>query len=259
MARYKLILSYDGTGFAGSQRQARRRTVQSELEKALRKLGWKDRTVILAGRTDAGVHAAAQVAAFDMDWTHGSDALRDALNANLPSDLAVVAVEEARADFHPRFDAASRAYRYRLYCQVLRDPLRDRFMWRVWPAVEFDVLQQVARLFEGRHDFAAFGSAPGKRGTTVRTVNRACWTVEADGLAFEIEADAFLYRMVRRLVLVQVAVAQRRSSIQAVEAALNSASRSSSLPAGLAPAQGLTLIRVNYPSSFEQGSAQQNG
>ena len=118
MARYQIILAYDGTGFLGSQRQASSRTVQSELEKALRKLGWHGKTVYLAGRTDTGTHASGQVAAFDLDWGHGLQKLQDALNAHLPRDMAVREVKAAADDFHPRFDATSRCYRYRLVlCQ----------------------------------------------------------------------------------------------------------------------------------------------
>ena len=108
MARYQIILAYDGTGFRGSQRQADFRTVQSELEAALRKLGWSGRTVYLAGRTDTGTHASGQVVAFDLDWHHGLDDLQDALNAHLPQDMAVLAVKMMADDFHPRFDAVSR-------------------------------------------------------------------------------------------------------------------------------------------------------
>ena len=246
MERYKLKLSYDGSEFAGSQRQARRRTVQGELEKALRHIGWTGKSVILAGRTDAGVHAVGQVAAFDLAWSHGLDALREALNANLPADMAVGSVEMAEAGFHPRFDATSRRYRYRLYCQSTRDPLRERQAWRVWPEVGLETLRQIAPILCGKHDFAAFGSAPGKRGGTIRTVTSAEWQERGDERLFEVEADAFLYRMVRRLALVQVACAQGRTSREAVETALRDGSRSKSLPAGLAPAQGLTLIEVNY-------------
>ena len=123
MARYQIILAYDGTGFLGSQRQAGSRTAQSELEKALRKLGWHGQTVYLAGRTDTGTHASGQVAAFDLDWLHDLKELQDALNAHLPRDMAVWAVQTAADDFHPRFDASSRCYRYRLFCASVRDPL----------------------------------------------------------------------------------------------------------------------------------------
>lgn len=246
MARYKLTVSYEGTGFAGSQRQSRRRTVQSELEQALRALGWVGRSVILAGRTDAGVHALGQVAALDLEWDHGQETLHKALNANLPSDMAVRSVELAEAGFHPRFDATARRYRYRIYCQPIRDPLRERLMWRVWPDVHVADLRATAAIFLGRHDFSAFGSAPGKRGGTVRTVSAVEWEAPQDERCFEIEADAFLYRMVRKLVLVQVVVAQGRITSETVKQALESASRTKALPAGLAPAHGLTLVQVNY-------------
>src|SRR5687767_7402816 len=104
MARYQLTLAYDGTDFFGSQRQAKSRTVQGELEKALRKLGWTGRSVILAGRTDTGVHATGQVAAVDLDWSHSDGDLVRALNAALPADMSVKGARIVRATFHPRFD-----------------------------------------------------------------------------------------------------------------------------------------------------------
>src|SRR5512142_2164625 len=131
MARYQLTLAYDGTDFFGSQRQAKKRTVQGELEKALTKLGWTGRSVLMSGRTDTGVHATGQVASCDLDWLHSDDELVRALNATLPDDMAVQKVCMITADFHPRFDAISRCYRYRLFCQPVRDPLRERFAWRI--------------------------------------------------------------------------------------------------------------------------------
>src|SRR5512138_3419368 len=122
MARYQLTLAYDGTDFFGSQRQAKRRTVQGELEKALCKLGWVGRSVIMAGRTDTGVHATGQVASFDLDWSHPDEELLRALNAFLPGDLAVQQAQIVDARFHPRFDATSRRYCYHLFCQPVRDP-----------------------------------------------------------------------------------------------------------------------------------------
>jgi len=243
MARYQVILAYDGTRFQGSQRQAESRTVQGELEKALRKVGWLGGSVLMAGRTDTGVHASGQVAAFDLDWSHAEAELLRALNANLPPDLAVHAARIAAEDFHPRFDARSRRYCYRLYCQPTRDPLREKLAWRVWPPVEIDELLRAAYLFRGSHDFAGFGSPTSRNGTTVRTVMQTGWSPHDDELHFEVQADAFLYRMVRRLVFVQVAFAQGRCSLGAVEAALQGHGR---LPAGLAPAHGLTLLEVTY-------------
>ncbi|MCA2001022.1 MAG: tRNA pseudouridine(38-40) synthase TruA, partial [Chloroflexi bacterium] len=140
MARYKVILAYDGSAFFGSQTQAKSRTVQGELEKALRKIGWSGKSVLMAGRTDTGVHALGQAAAFDLEWTHPIEKLFKALDANLPSDLALRGLTPVPADFHPRFDAISRCYRYRLFCDPLRDPLRERFLWRVFPPVDGETL-----------------------------------------------------------------------------------------------------------------------
>lgn len=243
MARYQLILAYDGTRLAGSQRQAKKRTAQGELENALRTLGWTGRSVLIAGRTDSGVHAEGQSVALDLEWAHSPGDLRAALNANLPADLAVREAREVRPDFHPRFDAASRRYRYRLFCDPIRDPVRERFAWRVWPAMNEEILREVAPVFLGKHDFAAFGSPTSPNGSTVRKVMFTRWTMSEGEWQFEVEADAFLYRMVRRLVFVQVAVAQQRIIVEQVRLALETQER---LRAGLAPAHGLSLVEVTY-------------
>jgi len=252
MARYQLTLSYDGTDFFGSQRQVKPRTVQGELEDALRKLGWSGRSILISGRTDTGVHATGQVAAFDLDWSHADNDLVRALNASLPADMAVRDVRVVNAKFHPRFDASSRRYRYRLFYQPLRDPIRERFAWRVWPAINENALAGSAKVFLGTHDFSAFGSPTTPKGSTVRTVMKSEWMqVEKDEWHFEVQADAFLYRMARRLVFVQVAVAQGKVSVEVIARSLAkqvpTEKRSESIPAGLAPAHGLTLVEVTYP------------
>jgi tRNA pseudouridine38-40 synthase len=256
MARYKVILAYDGSGFSGSQRQTagldspqgapRLRTVQGEFENALHKVGWTGKSVLMAGRTDTGVHASGQVAAFDMEWAHTNEQLLKALNAELPSDLAVRSLRPAKADFHPRFDAVSRTYRYRLFYDPLRDPLRERYAWRIPTPLNGDALEKGAALFLGTQDFAAFGSPTSERGTTVRMVKKSEWRKKPDGeWRFEVRADAFLYRMVRRLVFIQVLLAQGKCSVEEVRSALSKQTR---LTAGLAPAHGLTLVHVEYGS-----------
>ena len=252
MVRYKLTLAYDGSGFVGSQRQAstKTRTVQGELEKTLQKLGWSGRSVVMSGRTDTGVHATGQVASVDLDWSHADEQLVRALNSLLPTDIAVRSAEVVHAKFHPRFDATARLYRYRLFCQSLRDPMRERFEWRVWPAINASVLAKTAKLFLGTHDFSAFGSPTTPKGTTVRTVMKAEWQqVSEDGWQFEVQADAFLYRMVRRLVFIQVAAAQGKTSVETIANSLAKqfpAGSQSGLPSGLAPAHGLALVEVGY-------------
>lgn len=248
MARYQVILAYDGAGFTGSQRQANSRTVQGELEVALRQIGWAGSSVIMAGRTDTGVHASGQVAAFDFsEWSHPVERLLQALNAKLPADMAVRKLKLVHADFHPRFDALSRAYCYKIFCEPVRDPLRERFAWRLWPKPDGNALIQNAEIFLGTHDFAAFGSATSEKGTTTRTVTGSEWRRKPNGeWQYEVRADAFLYRMVRRLVFVQVAMAQGRCLVEDVRLALKGRGRA--LPAGLAPAHGLSLINVEYGS-----------
>jgi tRNA pseudouridine38-40 synthase len=258
MARYKLTLAYDGTDFLGSQRQVKHRTVQGELEKALRKLGWSGRSILLSGRTDTGVHATGQVASVNLDWSHADDDLVRALNSSLPDDIAVWSARVVDAKFHPRFDATSRRYRYKLFCQPVRDPIRERFAWRVSSPLNGDALADAAKQLIGTHDFSAFGSPTAPKGTPVRTVMKAGWTQTVDDeWHFEVQANAFLYRMVRRLVFVQVAVAQGKTSVEAIARSLADQASAgkrigcrhgatATLPSGLAPAHGLTLVEVEY-------------
>jgi tRNA pseudouridine38-40 synthase len=250
MARYKVTLAYDGTQFEGSQRQGLARTVQSEVEAALRRLNWQGRSILLSGRTDSGVHAEGQVAAFDLDWGHTVEALGRALNAHLPEDVVVKSIEMAGGTFHPRYDARWRCYHYQVVLAPVRDPLRERYAWRVWPVCEVERLQAAARLLPGIHDFAAFGAPHRPGGSTIREVFQANWQMDClDGsgegalLHFQVTGNAFLYHMVRRMVYLQVLVGQQRLSLDELKAAVEEAKP---LAPGLAPPQGLVLKQVLY-------------
>ena len=250
MERYQIILAYDGTDFFGSQRQAKsRRTVQGELENALRRMGWAGSSVLMAGRTDAGVHASGQVATFDFGWNHSLEDLKNALNANLPADMAISQVSVAPADFHPRFDATARLYRYRVFYQRDRDPLRERYAWRVFPAVDGEMLHPLAAMLLGKFDFAAFGSPPRSGGSTERLMMQASWRKQEDEWLFEVQANAFLYHMVRRLVLAQVVIAQRKVPVEKFARAL---AEQVEITSGIAPSNGLTLIEVSYPDNLKK-------
>ncbi len=244
MARYQVILAYNGSRYQGFQRQANKPTVQSVVEDALRQIGWQGVSILAAGRTDRGVHASGQVIAFDLQWGHTLPVLLAAINAYLPGDVSAREVREVEPDFHPRFDALSRSYRYTLFCDSVRHPLKETYAWRVWPALDVEVLQLAARVITGAHDFAAYGSPMRSGGSTLRTVIQAGWRAEAEMIYFEITANAFLYRMVRRLVYVQVMVGLGRLDLDCI-------ARSLELPGscncqGLAPAHGLELVEVRY-------------
>ena len=230
MARFRAVVEYDGTDLLGFQRQAVGRTVQGELEAALGRIGWTGAYgtrggVLGAGRTDTGVHAAGQVIAFDFDWQHGAGDLARALNANLPADIAIKALDACAPQFHPRFDARARRYRYTLYNQPARSPLAARFAWQVWPALDLGLLQAGSAALLGRHDFAAFGSDPEQGSNTVRTVSLAEWQAApgaAHWLTFDIQAEAFLFRMVRSLVGALKRVGTGELAVEQLEAILGS-------------------------------------
>jgi tRNA pseudouridine38-40 synthase len=246
MALYQVILAYDGTAFQGFQRQKGVRTVQGEVENALTRLNWAGGRLISAGRTDTGVHALGQVVAFDLDWAHSTEELARALNALLPEDVAVMSAKAAAARFHPRYDAVRRTYEYHIYGRQDRQPLKDRYAWRVWPEVELDTLCRAAELLVGSHDFAAFGSPPRPGGSTLRTVYQACWMKEEDALLFRVTANAFLYHMVRRMVFLQVQAGQSRLSLDDLADLLQGPTPVGTQLPGLAPAHGLVLVEVKY-------------
>lgn len=242
--RFRVWLAYDGTEFHGSQYQPDRRTVQGEVDKSLRQISWQGNAVLFAGRTDAGVHAEGQRITFDLDWRHSTEDLLRALNAVLPRDIAARDVDQVAMDFHPRFDARARQYRYQIRCSPIRNPLTDRYLWRVWPDVDIKKLNQAAAELKGVHDFRAFGSPPEEAGSTVRKILKADWKKTGEQLNFEIIGNAFLYHMVRHLVITLVEIGQGQEQATKIREYL---SNPDGPPApGLAPAQGLILQDVIY-------------
>jgi len=196
-----------------------------------------------AGRTDAGVHASGQVVAFDISWQHPAAALLRAINVNLPVDIALQAVDEVALDFHPRFDALGRQYVYRLYHSNIRDPLRDRYSWQIAKSLDSSVIQQAAGHLPGERDFSAFGTPP-QGNNPVRAIYAADWNeVDRGRYTFTISANAFLYRMVRRIVGTLVHIGQRFITPAEFEQIIRSGDSSKVL---LAPPHGLTLTSVWY-------------
>jgi tRNA pseudouridine38-40 synthase len=242
--RIKAVIAYDGTDYHGFQRQSpdREPSIQGTLEQALSTIG-QPGVVVGAGRTDAGVHASGQVIAFNVDWRHGLDDLQRALNAVLPDSIAVLELEQAADDFHPRYDAISREYRYSIYHARVRDPLRMRYALHVPLALNVAMMQAAITALIGEHDFAAFGQ-PTIGESTIRSMTRA--EVIADGpyIAIELQANGFLYRMVRRIVGTLIVVGRGERSDVDFADILTSADPNRAGPA-VAP-NGLCLTKVNY-------------
>jgi tRNA pseudouridine38-40 synthase len=199
VVRLKLTLAYDGTDFHGWAAQPGLRTVEGELREALERCvpSW-DRLAI-AGRTDAGVHALANVASVEVDGGPPAERATEALNALLPDDIAVTDAEAAASDFHARHSARGRSYRYRIWRRRTPSPFEARRSWWVPRPLDLDGLRESARLLRGEHDFRAFTPAETQHEVFVRVVESADWHERGDTLEFEITADSFLRHMVRTL------------------------------------------------------------
>jgi tRNA pseudouridine38-40 synthase len=197
----KLAVAYDGTGFRGWARQPDERTVEGELRAGLEKLYATVGELTVAGRTDTGVHARANVVSLDVTGGPPPDRAGQALTGLLPLDLVVMQVEEAPDDFNARFAARARSYEYRLWPSRERSPFEvRRSLWHPRP-LDLDRLKANAELIAGKHDFRAFTPTETQHRTFVRTVEEARWVESADGaVVFEITANAFLRHMVRILV-----------------------------------------------------------
>jgi len=257
---FRATVAYDGAEFLGFQLQPKGRTVQGVLEEALAQVTQTTVRVIGSGRTDTGVHARGQVIAFRTEWRHTMEDLHRALNAVLPPDVAVLDLDRAPEEWHPRFSALRRHYRYTVLNQPLRSPLDRRYAHHVAQPLDFDALQAGSRMLVGVHDFAAFGQPTqgkrtlGSRGTeepaitrspgTVREVFEAGWQQDGPWFAFDIVGNAFLRGMVRSLVGALLQVGRRCWPVERVTEVLESRNRALAAPP--APACGLCLMRVEY-------------
>jgi tRNA pseudouridine38-40 synthase len=198
--RLKLTVEYDGTPFLGWAAQPGRATVEGALRDALAQTYRSVDALAVAGRTDAGVHALANVASVDVEGGPPPERAAKALNARLPDEISIVAAETVPADFHARFSARARSYRYRIFNRPLASPFERRRSWWVPHALDDRRLATAAALLEGTHDFHAFTPAVTQHRVFTRTVERAEWIRRDDHVDFEITADSFLRHMVRTLV-----------------------------------------------------------
>ena len=244
MPTYRITLGYDGTDFHGYAANPGIRTVQGELDAALAVvLGAPVRTAV-AGRTDAGVHARANVVSFEAEHPVDPGRLQRSITSMLGPEIVAVDAAEAPDGFHARFSATSRRYVYRINGSEVPDPLTRRTAWHVPHRLDIDAMNRAAAAMVGVHDFASLcRAAPG--GTTVRTVLSAMWRVEPSGPLFEVEGQAFCHQMVRSMVALCVEVGRARLAADAVPGTLEALDRDAAR--GAAPPHGLVLWEIGYP------------
>ena len=247
---FKLIVAYDGTNYFGWQYQPDQPTVQRFIESALGTvLGHPRWPARASSRTDAGVHARGQVVVFKTNaWRAPADRLTPALNTHLPDDIVIRSAEEVPPNFHPLAFCIGKRYRYRVYSSRVADPLDGRFHWWVKHRLDVDAMREATGLLIGKHDFAAFETSGSPRQNTVRTVHAIEITSNAylDGqqISIEIEADGFLYNMVRNIVGTLVIVGRQRQPPSWVCDVLASQDRRQA--GQTAPPQGLQLLEIYF-------------
>jgi len=241
--KIKAVVEYDGTRYAGFQEQPDQPTIQGEIERVLATITRQETKVVGAGRTDAGVHARGQVVHFVTGWTRSLEELQRGCNALLPNDIAVREMAAAAPDFHARFSADSREYRYTVLNQEVRSPLEERYAYHYARPLDAEAMGEALTHLIGRHDYASFGRAP-HGDNTAREVRRASCSREGNHIYFDLTADAFLRQMVRTIVGTVLTVGTGARSPADMNLVLQTRDRSLASPP--TPARGLCLLRVNY-------------
>lgn len=246
--RIALGIEYDGTAYNGWQRQQTGAGIQPHLENALSQVAGEAIDVTCAGRTDTGVHAAGQVVHFDTSSERSSRSWLLGANSSLPSDINVTWAKAVSEDFHARFSAVSRTYRYLILNRLQRSALYRNRAWWVHQPLEASRMDRAARLLRGKHDFSAFRAAGCQAATPIREISDISVHRQNDWIALQVTANAFLQRMVRNIAGTLVAVGSGAETEQWVADVLQSRDRKQGGAA--APPQGLTLVSVAYPVEF---------
>ena len=244
MPTFKVTIEYDGTAYAGWQRQPDRPTIQGAVETALRSIAQADISAIAAGRTDAGVHALGQVVSFKSDKSLSPDDWLRALNARLPDDISARSVEQAADDFHARYSALGKLYEYRILHRPSRSALERMRAWHLYGRLNPDAMREAAAHLVGKHDFSSFQGHPTDVENPVCDLRRLEIVHEGELVRMELEADRFLKQMARAVVGTLVEVGQEKRKPEEMKRILDAKDRRS---AGYtAPAHGLYLVRVTY-------------
>lgn len=245
MPRYKLIVEYDGTPFHGWQRQTNGWSVQECLERAVHRFCGETVTLHAAGRTDAGVHALGQTVHVDLERAHPDHTVRNALNFHVqPDPVAVLAATQVDMEFHARFSATGRHYRYRIANRPAPPAVaRDR-VWHVPVGLDSAAMHEAAQVLVGQHDFTTFRAAQCQSKSPIKTLDRLDVSASGEEIIVEASARSFLHHQVRSMVGTLKLVGEGKWQVRDVAAALASCSRARAGPT--APAHGLYLVKVDY-------------
>lgn len=257
MRHIKLVIGYDGTDFHGFQRQKGLRTVQGELERTLTTLLGHPVSVKAAGRTDTGVHAEGQVVSFWTSCPIPVERLPLALNSLLPADIVAKKAVQVSPDFHPRFDATSRVYRYLIDNRPVPSALLRRYAWHIPEPLDVEAMKQAAQFLVGVHDFASFHASGSDLGSTVREMKRVTVVKRGGVVAITMEANAFLYHMARIVVGTLVEIGLGRRHPEEMRAILEARDRS--VAGKTAPPHGLCLVQVKYGRKRCAGDGAEEG
>jgi len=242
LENYKIEISYDGTDYHGWQRQPRKKTIQGNLEKALAKIAKKDIPVLGAGRTDAGVHALAQVASFKAKLTLNEEALHRAMNSFLPKDIRIISLHKVDKDFHARKMAKSKIYRYRIFNGKNISPFLIRYaLYRPYE-LDLEGMKTAAAKFVREADFTAFSS--NRLLYPVRKVSQSAIQKKGEEIIYTVEANGFLRYMVRTMVGTLLEIGRGRRQPEIIDDLFKAGRRTLDSPT--AEPQGLSLIKVFY-------------
>jgi len=244
MRNIRLTISYDGTDYAGWQFQKNAGTIQEAIQRALKKITGEKTNLIASGRTDAGVHAEAQIANFRTHSGIPLGKLQMALNSALPKDIVITAAAEAPARFNAQHDARSKLYRYTIYNGDFIDPFMRRYAARVFYKLNINSMKKAARLLEGRHDFRSFQTIDGEEKDSVRRIYRVKVEKTANIVYIYMKADGFLYNMARNIAGILVEAGRGKIRPSDVRQILSKKDRRHCGPT--MPAKGLCLIKVSY-------------
>lgn len=247
--RIALGLEYDGTAYNGWQRQRTGTGVQERVEEALTRVANERIETICAGRTDTGVHATAQVVHFDTNSDRDNRGWLLGANSNLPDDISVTWAQPVNDDFHARFSAVSRSYRYLLLNRLERSALHRHRAWWVYDALDAQRMHAAAQALCGKHDFSAYRAAACQASTPDREITSIAVSRDRDWIVLDVSANAFLQHMVRNIAGTLVAIGRGDEPEDWARSVL--LSRDRKLGGAAAPPHGLTLVRVDYPPEFD--------